>query len=335
MEYIRYTERRAIARPFKPMDQEHSGYETVPCFQREHSYALPHRQRHLTALILRKLLASSSQAIAATLDALRAPLQTLREAQASSDPEFTVQLIRSDEVEDDLLVEILVETEVADQPETPQDTIDRHQPEEKIEGRQRLATRARAIGIVAKARALLRVLEVGFEQMATTGAHPQGADRRRVAADAGASEGFSRDARAPGEGRALQRYQSRAGGYGNLPALVRREPRRWQCRGLTGGESTRGAHRVITGSGHHSASHRGRGRTHQSAILLTGGETRSSLEPQRSRRWSGRQPRKRREIFKAEDEIIEKRDQPIDSLERQLDQPNEKETLFTIRWYAK
>lgn len=55
-------------RPFKPADDEHALYEAVSGFlQRENSYALPQRQRHLTALILRKLLASSSQAIAAIL----------------------------------------------------------------------------------------------------------------------------------------------------------------------------------------------------------------------------------------------------------------------------
>ncbi|MGA7626763.1 MAG: SNF2-related protein [Candidatus Acidiferrales bacterium] len=67
-EFIRYTERRAITRPFKPSDNEHALYEAVSEFlQRSDSYALPQRQRHLTALILRKLLASSSLAIAATL----------------------------------------------------------------------------------------------------------------------------------------------------------------------------------------------------------------------------------------------------------------------------
>ena len=44
------------------------------------------------------------------------------------------------------------------------------------------------------------------------------------------------------------------------------------------------------------------------------------------------QRRQRREIFKAEDEIIEKRDLLIDSLERRLAQRTETETLFTIRW---
>ena len=44
------------------------------------------------------------------------------------------------------------------------------------------------------------------------------------------------------------------------------------------------------------------------------------------------QRRQRQEIFKAEDEIIKKRDQLIDSLERRLAQRVETETLFTIRW---
>ena len=67
-EFIRYTERRTITRPFSPSDDEHALYEAVSAFlQRADSYALPQRQRHLTSLILRKLLASSSLAIAGTL----------------------------------------------------------------------------------------------------------------------------------------------------------------------------------------------------------------------------------------------------------------------------
>jgi SNF2 family DNA or RNA helicase len=66
-EYIRYTERRAITRPFRPTDDEHQLYEAVSAFLvRPNSYAIPHRQRHLTELILRKLLASSSLAVAGT-----------------------------------------------------------------------------------------------------------------------------------------------------------------------------------------------------------------------------------------------------------------------------
>ncbi len=44
------------------------------------------------------------------------------------------------------------------------------------------------------------------------------------------------------------------------------------------------------------------------------------------------QRRQRQEIFTAEDEIMEKRDALVDSLERRLAQQTEVETLFTIHW---
>ena len=171
MEYIRYTERRPITRPFKPTDEEHALYEEVSGFlQRGDSYALPKRQRHLTALILRKLLASSSQAIAATLDKLRARLETLGDEAAGRDSEFAEQLIEDEEIEDDLLDEILTESEDDEQPEEVPVTIDRRKLREEVSILRRLATWARAIGIDSKSQALLTALEIGFEQMAATGA---------------------------------------------------------------------------------------------------------------------------------------------------------------------
>src|SRR5450756_1395089 len=71
-EYIQYTERRAITRPFHPTDDEHKLYETVSAFLlREDTFSIPVQQRSLTTLILRKLLASSSHAIAGTLDTMK------------------------------------------------------------------------------------------------------------------------------------------------------------------------------------------------------------------------------------------------------------------------
>lgn len=169
-EYIRYTERRAITRPFTPSDNEHALYEAVSDFlQRENSYALPERQRHLTALILRKLLASSSQAIAATLDTLRLRLETLRDEKVQADAGLPEGLIDAEEIEDDLLDEILAEPEEAGFDNAPR-AIDRRKLREEIDILQRLATWARSIGTDAKAKALLTALDVGFEQMAVTGA---------------------------------------------------------------------------------------------------------------------------------------------------------------------
>ena len=48
-EYIRYTERRTITQPFRPTNDEHQLYEAVSTFLlRPNSFAIPHRQRHLT-----------------------------------------------------------------------------------------------------------------------------------------------------------------------------------------------------------------------------------------------------------------------------------------------
>jgi predicted nucleic acid-binding Zn-ribbon protein len=44
------------------------------------------------------------------------------------------------------------------------------------------------------------------------------------------------------------------------------------------------------------------------------------------------QRRQRQEIFKVEDEIMEKRDQLVDQLEKRLAQRTTTEMLFTVRW---
>ncbi|MBX3175701.1 MAG: DEAD/DEAH box helicase family protein [Gemmatimonadaceae bacterium] len=170
-EYVRYTERRPLTRPFQPTDDEHALYEAVSEFlQREDSYALPHRQRHLTALILRKLLASSSQAIAGTLDALRKRLESLRDERVGNDPEFTERLIESEELEEDLLDEILANEDAAGLETESSVPINRQQLREEIEILRRLADRARRIGEDSKSAALLTALDVGLAEMAKTGA---------------------------------------------------------------------------------------------------------------------------------------------------------------------
>jgi len=79
-EYIKYTERKAITQKFRSTDDEHRFYEAVSDYlTREDSYAIPRRQRHLTELVLRKLLASSSLAIAGTLGVMKERLEALRD----------------------------------------------------------------------------------------------------------------------------------------------------------------------------------------------------------------------------------------------------------------
>ena len=170
-EFIRYTERRTITRPFSPSDDEHALYEAVSAFlQRSDSYALPQRQRHLTALILRKLLASSSLAIAGTLDTLRNRLEAIRDGQPADAPQLVEGIIEAEEMEDDLLDEILAEEEPSEMPEATSAGMDRQKLSEEVEILQHLGAWARKIGVDSKTRTLLQALGIGFEQMAKTGA---------------------------------------------------------------------------------------------------------------------------------------------------------------------
>ena len=71
LEYIKYTNRVPMTIRFSPTDDEQKLYEGISEFLgRENSIAIPKQQKHLTTLLLRKLLASSSIAIAHTLESI-------------------------------------------------------------------------------------------------------------------------------------------------------------------------------------------------------------------------------------------------------------------------
>lgn len=71
LEYIRYTNRIPITEEFVPSDDENDLYEMVSEYLRRPSlFALPNSQRTLMTLIMRKLLASSTFAIAGALESL-------------------------------------------------------------------------------------------------------------------------------------------------------------------------------------------------------------------------------------------------------------------------
>ena len=169
-EYIKYTERKAITRPFNPTDDEHKLYDAVSEFiKREDSYAIPRRQRHLTELILRKLLASSSLAIAGTLETMKLRLELLRDEKIADDPEFTEQLIADEDLEQELLDEIL-ELDSDEDDKDDKLVIDRAKLKQEIEVLSDLATWARSIGTDTKTKSLLSALDIGFQQMEANGA---------------------------------------------------------------------------------------------------------------------------------------------------------------------
>jgi len=171
-EYISYTQRKPHTQKFRSTDDEHRLYEAVTSYLlREDSYAIPKRQRHLTELVLRKLLASSSQAVAGTLAVLKTRLEGLREEKITSQDDWIQTLIEDEEVEEDLLDEILNESDDDEVQETDLDQIDRKLLNDEILELDRLQAWADGIGTDTKTRALLQALEVGFKAMAETEAN--------------------------------------------------------------------------------------------------------------------------------------------------------------------
>ena len=80
LEYINYRDRKPITQDYIPTEQEIVLYNGMSEYlQRTKLYALPFSQRQLMTLILRKLLASSSFAIASTLNGLVYKLEKLEE----------------------------------------------------------------------------------------------------------------------------------------------------------------------------------------------------------------------------------------------------------------
>lgn len=173
LEYIRFTERRLITRPFQPTDAEHRLYEAVSLFlQREDTYSLPTQQRHLTTLIVRKLLASSSQALAGTLETMKNRLVALRDG---IQPVLNVaeDLVEKEEMEDELLEEILEgngRTPIGEGTAERPEAIDREKLDVEIAELDRYIAWAEGIGIDTKTRGLLSALKIGFGQMADMGA---------------------------------------------------------------------------------------------------------------------------------------------------------------------
>ncbi len=177
LEYIKYTERKALTQPFNPTDDEQALYERISAFlQKEDSYALPKQQRHLTALILRKLLASSSHAVAATLVTIRERLQGLLTADKTEDDgsQLVEQLIAEDDLEQDYLEEEVSETEegsttaipAPSEGDKPNLNAARAAIAAEIEELTAFIDAAQSLQTDTKAQALLKALTLGFDKMA-------------------------------------------------------------------------------------------------------------------------------------------------------------------------
>lgn len=165
LEYIRYTNRIPITQEFVPTEEEQVLYDMVSDYLRRPSLnALPSSQRTLMTLIMRKLLASSTFAIAGALDSLARKL----ERQLKEDKELRQNLEGSEDEEittdfDGFEEEAEEWIDDEEEPELLSDE-DIVAIEQEIEDLRSFRDLAVSISENAKGLALLEALKAGFEK---------------------------------------------------------------------------------------------------------------------------------------------------------------------------
>jgi hypothetical protein len=169
LEYVQYTARKPLTFPFTPGDDEQRVYDLVSGYLlRADTYGIPTRQRHLVGLILRKLMASSTEAIVATLEAIIARLRRLEDKRVEQN-DGLAQLVEDEEIDADELDEHDPEEEKSERPE-PEAEIDNEKLRGEIAELEQYVLLVRGVREDQKSHALLKALDTGFERMATIGA---------------------------------------------------------------------------------------------------------------------------------------------------------------------
>jgi adenine-specific DNA-methyltransferase len=168
--YIPYTKRLPLVEEFTPEDSEDRLYALVSEYlQRDNLRALPASQRSLMTLVLRKLLASSTFAIAGALASIAKRLKLELAAQTPAES-LADELDRDYEALDETAEEWLDESSV-----DPLSAADRHAIADEIIELEAFATLAASINSNAKGTALLKALAVAFAK-----ARELGADQKAI-----------------------------------------------------------------------------------------------------------------------------------------------------------
>ena len=165
-EYIPFTRRVPIMQDFIPSDEEQALYEQISTYlQRDSLIALPAGQRTLITLVLRKLLASSTFAIAKTLERLVSRLENISSQQA--------ELLDDEDLEglDEFKDELQEQDETTADEKPPAITaIDPEKLKSELAELRSFAELARNVSVNAKGEALVPALKVAFELTEKLGA---------------------------------------------------------------------------------------------------------------------------------------------------------------------
>ena len=163
--YIKFTRRLPLLQEFTPEENEDLLYNLVSEYlQRDNLQALPTSQRSLMTLVLRKLLASSTFAIAGALTSLANRLKTkLRKAEPA-------ESLADELTQDYEALDQTAEEWNGDGPEEVLSEADRAAIEKEIADLDAFASLATSIEHNAKGKALLQALEIAFAKATEIGA---------------------------------------------------------------------------------------------------------------------------------------------------------------------
>ncbi|MDH4162347.1 MAG: DEAD/DEAH box helicase [Nitrospirota bacterium] len=163
--YVRFTQRYSIVQPFTPEESEDRLYNLVSDYlRRDNLQALPTSQRSLMTLVLRKILASSSFAIAGSLETLSKRLHLRLKKQEPEEP-----------LADELDKEYEALGETADEwtdgeQDAPLSAENLAAIDREIKDLESFRQLAISIQYNAKGRALLKALEIAFAKAREIGA---------------------------------------------------------------------------------------------------------------------------------------------------------------------
>ena len=170
LQYIKYTNRIALREEFIPSDEEQKLYDLVTGYlQKETLFALPNGQRQLITLVLRKLLASSTFAIAGALDSI---IERLKKTLDTKELKVDLEEDISDNLES---VEELIEEWDEEQAEEDAPLSQKDLESVKAEIVELESFKSLAVSIMnnAKGEKLLDALSAGFNRMEEMGASPK------------------------------------------------------------------------------------------------------------------------------------------------------------------
>lgn len=169
-EYIKYTKRLPLTQQFDASDLEQTLYTQISEFlRREDIYAVPRRQKMLTTMIIRKILASSTFALIGTLQTIRSRLAQMLNTEAYQQLELNTLL---DEDASELLDENEEDSEQNTAAESDADipSLDRKALANEIAIIDGFIAMAKQIKQDSKATALLQALQSAFSMLPATGA---------------------------------------------------------------------------------------------------------------------------------------------------------------------